>query len=149
MCIRDRRWVEWTGVQADRKAPDSASQEAAVKEFLDLAAPSVLRFETDRFICGNTYPVSYTHLDVYKRQVEIPVQEDARALTLADLACTLLSILFAILVWLRGKKDGGEEMCIRDSPAHGAQPEHRVQRCGTGAFRHQGDVQGELGGGRG
>ena len=41
--------------------------------------------------------------------VEIPVQEDARALTLADLACTLLSILFAILVWLRGKKDGGED----------------------------------------
>ena len=38
-----QRWVEWTGVQADRKAPDSASQEAAVKEFLDLAAPSVLR----------------------------------------------------------------------------------------------------------
>ena len=32
--------------------------------------------------------------------VEAPVQEDARALTLADLACTLLSILFAILVWL-------------------------------------------------
>ena len=41
--------------------------------------------------------------------VEVPVQEDARALTLADLACTLLSILFAILVWLRGKKDGGED----------------------------------------
>ncbi|MEI3013962.1 MAG: hypothetical protein V8T36_03935 [Ruthenibacterium lactatiformans] len=32
-----------------------------------------------------------------------------RALTLADLACTLLSILLAILVWLRGKKDGGED----------------------------------------
>ena len=31
-----QRWVEWTGVQADRKAPDSASQEAAVKEFLDI-----------------------------------------------------------------------------------------------------------------
>ncbi len=42
--------------------------------------------------------------------VEISVQEDARALTLADLACTLLSILFAILVWLRGKKDSGEDV---------------------------------------
>ena len=41
--------------------------------------------------------------------VERPVQEDTRALTLADLACTLLSILFAALVWLRGKKDGGED----------------------------------------
>ena len=41
--------------------------------------------------------------------VEIPVKEDTRALTLADLACTLLSILFAILVWLRRKKDGGED----------------------------------------
>ena len=37
------------------------------------------------------------------------MQEDARALTLADLACTLLSILLAILVWLRRKKDGGED----------------------------------------
>ena len=37
------------------------------------------------------------------------MREDARALTLADLACTLLSILFAALVWLRGKKDGGED----------------------------------------
>ena len=37
------------------------------------------------------------------------MQEDARALTLADLACTLLSILFAILVWMRRKKDGGED----------------------------------------
>ena len=41
--------------------------------------------------------------------MEVPAREDARALTLADLACTLLSILFAILVWLRGKKDGGED----------------------------------------
>ena len=41
--------------------------------------------------------------------VEVSVQEDIRALTLADLACTLLSVLFAILVWLRGKKDGGED----------------------------------------
>ena len=41
--------------------------------------------------------------------VELPVREDTRTLTLADLACTLLSILLAILVWLRGKKDGGED----------------------------------------
>ena len=41
--------------------------------------------------------------------VELPVQEDDCALTLADLACTLLSILFAIFVWLRRKKDGGED----------------------------------------
>ena len=41
--------------------------------------------------------------------VELPVQEDDCALTLADLACTLLSILLAILVWLRRKKDGGED----------------------------------------
>ena len=45
------------------------------------------------------------------------MQEDARALTLADLACTLLSILFAILVWLRGKKDGGEDADDEDEQA--------------------------------
>ena len=41
--------------------------------------------------------------------VEVSEQEDIRALTLADLACTLLCILFAVLVWLRRKKDGGED----------------------------------------
>ena len=41
--------------------------------------------------------------------VELPVQEDDRALTLADLVCTLFSILFAIFVWLRRKEDGGED----------------------------------------
>ncbi len=50
--------------------------------------------------------------------VEVPVQEDARALTLADLACTLLSILFAALVWLRGKKDGGEDADDEDEQAN-------------------------------
>ncbi len=45
------------------------------------------------------------------------MQEDARALTLADLACTLLSILLAILVWLRGKKDGGEDADDEDEQA--------------------------------
>ena len=49
--------------------------------------------------------------------VEVPVQEDARALTLADLACTLLSILFAALVWLRGKKDSGEDTDDEDEQA--------------------------------
>ena len=41
--------------------------------------------------------------------VEVSVQEDIRALTLADLTCTLLSILFAALVWLRGKKEDAED----------------------------------------
>ena len=30
-------------------------------------------------------------------------------MTLADLVCTLFSILFAIFVWLRRKEDGGED----------------------------------------
>ena len=48
--------------------------------------------------------------------VELPVREDTRTLTLADLACTLLSILLAILVWLRRKKDGGEDADDEDEP---------------------------------
>ena len=46
---------------------------------------------------------------VQARSASVPAREDARALTLADLAYTLLSILLAILVWLRWKKDGGED----------------------------------------
>ena len=40
--------------------------------------------------------------------VEVPVQEDTRALTLADLACTLFSILSFVLIWMR-KKDPNNE----------------------------------------
>ena len=65
MCIRDR-------------------ENSGIKSFLDMIAPSVVKFEPDHFICGNTFrcvwalreyptqtdePVSYTHLDVYKRQI--------------------------------------------------------------------------------
>ncbi len=28
-----------------------------IQEFLDMIAPSVIRFFTDYFICGNTYPL--------------------------------------------------------------------------------------------
>ena len=41
--------------------------------------------------------------------VDVSVQEDIRALTLADLACSLLSILLATRVWLHGTKDGGDD----------------------------------------
>ena len=32
-----------------------AGQPRLIQEFLDMIAPSVIRFETDHFICGNTY----------------------------------------------------------------------------------------------
>lgn len=30
-------------------------EDSHIREFLDMIAPSVIRFETDHFICGNTY----------------------------------------------------------------------------------------------
>ena len=67
--------------KAKRPVPQSR-EEASIKSFLDMIAPSVVSFMPDHFICGNTfrcvwalreYPtstdaVSYTHLEVYKRQ---------------------------------------------------------------------------------
>ena len=43
------------------------------------------------------------------------IHEKSRVL--ADLACTLLSILFAALVWLPRKKDGGEDVDNEDEQA--------------------------------
>lgn len=33
----------------------SSQEEAHIQEFLDMISPSVIKFNTDHFICGNTY----------------------------------------------------------------------------------------------
>lgn len=38
-----------------RTAPAAAAEDVRIQEFLDMIAPSVIKFETDHFICGNTY----------------------------------------------------------------------------------------------
>lgn len=44
-------------VPAGANAPrgTNAGEDAHIQEFLDMIAPSVIKFETDHFICGNTY----------------------------------------------------------------------------------------------
>ena len=38
-----------------RTAVDDREDNVRIQEFLDMMAPSVMKFETDYFICGNTY----------------------------------------------------------------------------------------------
>ncbi len=38
-----------------RKRSKAASEDTHIKDFLDMIAPSVIRFNTDHYICGNTY----------------------------------------------------------------------------------------------
>ena len=38
-----------------KSAPAAAAEDVRIQEFLDMIAPSVIKFETDHFICGNTY----------------------------------------------------------------------------------------------
>ena len=38
-----------------RTAVDDREDNVRIQEFLDMIAPSVIKFETDHFICGNTY----------------------------------------------------------------------------------------------
>ena len=39
-----------------KNKPQSVSEEEAkIQEFLDMIAPSLIKFNTDHFICGNTY----------------------------------------------------------------------------------------------
>ncbi|BAL01676.1 hypothetical protein OBV_44770 [Oscillibacter valericigenes Sjm18-20] len=41
---------------ARKREPQSPPQEdTRIQEFLDMIAPSVIKFQTDHFICGNTY----------------------------------------------------------------------------------------------
>ena len=38
-----------------KAAAAEARRDVHIQEFLDMIAPSVIKFETDHFICGNTY----------------------------------------------------------------------------------------------
>ena len=38
-----------------KKAPAAAVEDVRIQEFLDMIVPSVIKFETDHFICGNTW----------------------------------------------------------------------------------------------
>lgn len=51
------RWVTWRQEDgaADKKAPSDALEEDSIKEFLDMASPSILHFYAEHFICDNTY----------------------------------------------------------------------------------------------
>ena len=41
---------------ASKTKPQTASQnDVHIQEFLDMIAPSVIKFNTDHFICGNTF----------------------------------------------------------------------------------------------
>lgn len=38
-----------------KTTPVAEKEDVRIQEFLDMIAPSVIKFETDYFICGNTY----------------------------------------------------------------------------------------------
>ena len=38
-----------------KKAAPQSREPASIKSFLDMIAPSVVKFEPDHFICGNTF----------------------------------------------------------------------------------------------
>ena len=37
------------------KLQSPEQEDVRIQEFLDMIAPSVIKFQTDHFICGNTY----------------------------------------------------------------------------------------------
>ena len=37
------------------KPQNTPPEDVSVKEFLDMIAPSIIKFNTDHFICGNTF----------------------------------------------------------------------------------------------
>lgn len=41
--------------KGDRNNASTLQEKVKIKEFLDMIAPSVVKFNTDHFICGNTY----------------------------------------------------------------------------------------------
>lgn len=42
-------------MKKEKTAATEVNGDVRIQEFLDMIAPSVIKFETDHFICGNTY----------------------------------------------------------------------------------------------
>ena len=47
--------IKEENVETCKTAPVAEKEDVRIQEFLDMIAPSVIKFETDYFICGNTY----------------------------------------------------------------------------------------------
>ena len=56
-----------------KKAAPQSRETASIKSFLDMIAPSVVKFEPDHFICGNTFRCAWALR-------EYPTQTDEQAL---------------------------------------------------------------------
>ena len=62
-CARKPERMRWQAYPAlsdwrclfEKSAPIQTPEDVHIQEFLDMIAPSVIRFEKDHFICGNTY----------------------------------------------------------------------------------------------
>ena len=72
MCIRDRNYAGYFARKLDRCLLDASRQPLArIAAFVEEAKAGMQRFEYRRgCLVGNLGPVSYTHLDVYKRQFQ-------------------------------------------------------------------------------
>ena len=76
MCIRDRQWtVLFNGmaVRAPYGMLDTIRSAGEVVNFLNLGIPGIMYVGGICGVIGAFFyePVSYTHLDVYKRQAQI------------------------------------------------------------------------------
>ena len=68
-----------------RTAVDDREDNVRIQEFLDMIAPSVIKFETDHFICGNTYLGTAGVPDCYGRAGNSLTFRGERWCNLADL----------------------------------------------------------------
>ena len=125
----------YTSMSIFRRKKQTDAETESLKSFLDMIAPSIVKFETGYYICGNTfrciwalreYPtstddlailrhlgekhgvtlhiytrmvsVSYTHLDVYKRQ--------AGCRALSCFSRILLGFCMRLASWSRARNAG-------------------------------------------
>lgn len=44
-----------------KSAPQEPVEDVRIRDFLDMIAPSIVKFNTDHFICGNTFRCVLVH----------------------------------------------------------------------------------------
>ena len=76
-------------------------EDSHIREFLDMIAPSVIRFETDHFICGNTYRCVWAI-----REYPPSTEEQAILSQLADRSGVTLRIYHRLVESMEGQHGG-------------------------------------------
>lgn len=119
-----------------RTAVDDREDNVRIQEFLDMIAPSVIKFETDHFICGNTSLDLYEgYPNFYDKQM-LEIELDGKIVPAMVYVMTpghsfgIPSDYYSNVIWQGYETAGFETQFLEDAIEHAYQLVQKQEREG-------------------